>query len=299
MGRRYLALLLGVVLAAGCGKQASERPAPNVNSAAFTAGNKAAPQAKPAAEKPSSKDKRLNQDGSEMVEDGSAGDSGAHNPLLAAVAATITGTSAANAQNLNGPTLWQEGVNYTRLVPAQPTDVPPGQVEVLEFFWYACPHCYALEPKVDAWLKKKPANVTFVRVPVLWNEGHRSLARLYYTLDVMGKIGELHPAIFKEIHVGGNPLTGVDPGNTAESERVQAAFVRKFNIVEDEFRRNYHSIAVDTAMQRAANLVERYRVSSVPTFVVNGKYVTDESLAGSQDRLLSLIGDLSAAESKR
>jgi protein dithiol oxidoreductase (disulfide-forming) len=297
MTSRCLALLFSIVLAAGCSKQASERPAPNINSPAFTAANRPATTPK-AAEKPG-KTTRLNQDGTETVEDTSAGDSGAHNPLLAAVAATITGTSSASAQSLNGPTLWQEGVNYTRLVPAQPTNVPAGQIEVLEFFWYACPHCYALEPRVDAWLKNKPANVTFVRVPVLWNEGHRSLARLYYTLDTMGKINELHPAIFKEIHVTGNPLIGVDPNNTAESERVQAMFVRKFNIVEDEFRKNYHSMAVDTAMQRAASLVERYRVTSVPTFVVNGKYVTDEALAGSPERLLNLIGDLAAGESKR
>ena len=76
-----------------------------------------------------------------------------------------------------GPTLWQEGVNYTRLVPAQPTDVPAGQVEVLEFFWYACPHCYALDPWSN--LEEGQTAVRQLRraVPVTWSEGHRALAR--------------------------------------------------------------------------------------------------------------------------
>src|SRR5215813_7623710 len=107
-----LALFLGAAaLAAGCGKQSADRPPPNLNSPAATASNPANPQQKPP-EKPPAKGTRLNQDGSETVEDANAGDSGAHNPLLAAVAATITGSSRASAQNLQGPTPWQEGVNY-------------------------------------------------------------------------------------------------------------------------------------------------------------------------------------------
>jgi thiol:disulfide interchange protein DsbA len=240
----------------------------------------------------------MNEDGSETVED-VPGDSGAHNPLLAAVASTVAAsTSTAAAATMTGPTLWQEGVNYTRIVPAQPTAVPNGQVEVLEFFWYACPHCSAIDPLVESWKRTKPAYISFSRVHVMWNEGHRSLARLYYTLDSMGKLDQLHGEVFKEIHVNGNPLVAGDPNNAAESERIQTAFVTKHGISESDFKKAYHSFAVETALQRADELVQRYRIDGVPTFVVNGKYVADVRTAESQERLLSLVGDLASQEHK-
>jgi thiol:disulfide interchange protein DsbA len=306
---RCLIAYCGLVLAlAACGRhetadQRSATPppisatAPTGNApASAAAGQQKAPEQ--ASDLPS-KITRMNEDGSETVEDVTS-DSGAHNPLLAAVASTVAAsTSAASAAQLSVPAMWQEGVNYTRLVPAQPTAVPAGQVEVLEFFWYACPHCYAIDPLVASWLKTKPSYVSFSRVHVLWNEGHRSLARLYYTLDSMGKLDQMHTEIFKEIHANGNPLLAADPNNSAQSERIQASFVEKFGISGAEFSKAYHQMPVDLALQRADELVQRYRVESVPKFVVNGKYVADVSTAGSQERLISLIGDLAALEHKR
>jgi thiol:disulfide interchange protein DsbA len=304
MRLRQLVLCAGLALAlTACGKQqpANERPPAAATTSAPTA---AAPQtagqqraAEQAADLPS-KITRMNEDGSETVED-VPGDSGAHNPLLAAVASTVAAsTSTASAATLSGPALWQEGVNYTRIVPAQPTAVPAGQVEVLEFFWYACPHCNAIDSLVESWKKTKPAYVSFSRVHVLWNAGHRSLARLYYTLDSMGKLDQLHGEVFKEIHVNGNPLVAADPNNASESERIQTAFVTKHGISESDFKKAYHSFAVDTALQRADELVQRYRIDGVPTFVVNGKYVADVRSADGQERLMSLVGDLAAQEHK-
>jgi thiol:disulfide interchange protein DsbA len=301
-------LLCFVVLALGlsaCGKQQSaDEPspaaAPAVAPPAGAAPRPTAVQQKTAesASDMPSKITRMNEDGSETVED-VPGDSGAHNPLLAAVASTVAAsTSAASAATLSGPTLWQEGVNYTRLVPAQPTSVPAGQVEVLEFFWYACPHCFAIDPLVESWKKTKPPYITFSRVHVMWNDGHRSLARLYYTLESLGKIDQLHSEVFKEIHVNGNPLVAADPGNTAETERIQTAFVRKFGISEADFKQAYHSMPVDLALQKADAAVQRYRVDGVPTFVVNGKFLADVRSAESPERLLSLVSDLAAQEHK-
>jgi len=241
-----------------------------------------------------------NEDGSETVEDATH-DSGTHNPLLIAVASTVaaaTPAAAAAAANLSAPTMWQDGVNYTRIVPAQPTAVAAGQVEVLEFFWYACPHCNAIDPSIDSWKKTKPAYIAFSRVPVTWSEGHRSLARLYYTLDTMGKLDQLHGDVFKEIHVNGNPLVASNPNDAAETERIQTAFVKKLGISAADFSKAYHSFAVETALQRADELVQRYRVDGVPTFVVNGKYLADVRTAGSPERLISLVDDLSAQEHK-
>jgi thiol:disulfide interchange protein DsbA len=246
-----------------------------------------------------SKITRPNEDGSETVEE-TTGDSGSHNPLLAAVASTMAATTsnAAAATTTTAPTLWQEGVNYTRLVPAQPTSVPPGQVEVLEFFWYACPHCFAIDPLVESWRKTKPAYVSFSRVPVMWSEGHRSTARLYYTLESLGKLDQLHSEVFKEIHTNGNPLIATDPNDTAGALRLQAAFLKKFGISEDAFNKASQSFAVETALQKADQLVLRYRIEGVPTFVINGKYVADVRSAGAPERLLSLVDDLAVQEHK-
>jgi protein dithiol oxidoreductase (disulfide-forming) len=303
---RHLALCLGLALVlAACNKQESADQRTSGVPAASTGMKAASPRGaaqQKAAEQASdlpSKITRMNEDGSETVEDVPS-DSGAHNPLLAAVASTVAAaTSTASAAATSGPSLWQEGVNYTRLVPAQPTDVPAGQVEVLEFFWYACPHCYGIDPLVEAWKKTKPAYVTFSRVHVMWNEGHRSLARLFYTLESMGKLDQLHEEIFKEIHLKGDPLVAPDPSNTAETEHMQLIFVRRFGISDAEFTKAYHSFGVDTAMQRADQLVQRYRVDGVPTFVVNGKYIADVRSADGAEHLISLVGDLAAQEHKR
>jgi protein dithiol oxidoreductase (disulfide-forming) len=301
MRLRQLASCLGLALMLmACGKHQSAgpssapaiEPAPAAPTHAVATPQKAADQA---SDLPS-KITRMNEDGSETIED-VPGDSGAHNPLLAAVASTVSAaTSSASAASTSGSNSWQEGVNYTRIVPAQPTAVPAGQVEVLEFFWYACPHCYAIDPLVESWKKAKPSYISFSRIPVMWNEGHRAMARLFYTLESLGKLEQVHGEIFKEIHVGGNPLVANDP---AESERIQTAFVKKFGISEAAFKEKYHSFDVDNAMQKAAELVQRYRVDGVPRFIVNGKYVADVASAGSPERLIPLIGDLAAQEHKR
>jgi thiol:disulfide interchange protein DsbA len=295
-----LGVLLCLTLAlAACGKhQSASQPVTSLPKARAPASS--ATSASVAAPRPpleaSPKTLRPNQDGSETMEE-SAGDNGTHNALLAAVASTVgAATTAASAEAL-GPTLWQPGVNYTLIVPAQPTSVPAGQVEVLEFFWYACPHCYDIDPQIEAWRKSKPAYISFSRVPVTWSEGHRALARLFYTLKSLGKLDQLHGEVFKEIHVNGNPLVATD-GDEAETERIQTAFAKKEGISEDEFKKAYHSFPVDTDLQKADALVQRYRIDGVPSFVINGKYVADVRTAGSPERLMSLVGDLAAQEHK-
>jgi len=307
MRATYLSLLVILALAAtACGRQQSVQdrgqPATTPATALAPPAGTAAPAATAAQRQQAGlapnapRAARLNEDGSETVDE-STGDSGTRNALLAAVASTVAaGSSNASAATTTGPTLWQEGVNYTRLVPGQPTSVPPGQIEVLEFFWYGCPHCYALDPLVEAWRKTKPAYVTFSRVPVMWSEGHRSTARLYYTLESLGKLDALHGEVFKEIHVNNDPLITSDPNDTAGAERIQRAFLKKLGVSEDAFNKAYHSFAVETDLQRADQLGVRYRIEGVPTFVVNGKYVADVRSAGSPEKLIALVDDLVAQE---
>ena len=310
MRKPGLFLVLGLTLAlAACGNHQA------TNSAAGAAGPPPASAGAPAelpataakeksgaaAQTESSTITRINEDGSESVEDTSS-DTGTHNPLLTAVASTLSGTAAA-ATTLAAPTPWQEGVNYTRLVPAQPTSAPAGQVEVIEFFWYACPHCYAIDPLVEAWRKTKPAYVSFSREHVMWNESDRSLARLFYTLQSMGKIDELHNEIFKELHVNLHPLTDAN-NDDKKSEEMQTEFVVKHGISAAAFKSAYSSFAVETAMLRGDQLWQRYRIQAVPTFVIDGKYVADIATAGGghpggEEKLLALVSDLAAIEHKR
>ena len=307
--RLSLVLLLAVAVSS-CGKQHAANGSHASSTTPATALAPPAGPAPPAATAVQRQDAGLaprpnnvlrpNEDGSETVE-AATGDGGLRNPLLTAVASTMAAATptatAASAAAVSSP--WQEGVNYTRLVPAQPTSVAAGQVEVLEFFWYACPHCYAIDPLIESWKKSKPAYISFSRVPVMWSDVHRSTARLYYTLESLGKLEQLHGEVFKEVHINGDPLvSSANPSDAAAAERLQVSFLKKFGIPEDVYTKAAHSFAVETAMQRADQLVLRFRIEGVPTFVINGKYVADVRAAGSPERLISMVGDLAAQEHK-
>jgi protein dithiol oxidoreductase (disulfide-forming) len=188
---------------------------------------------------------------------------------------------------------WKVGQHYRPVVPAQATNVEPGQVEVLEFFWLGCPHCYALQPYVESWNKSKPAYVKFVGEHVMWGPTHRSHARFYYTLQVLGKADTLVPKAFEEIHRHGNMLVAADD---AQSQRMQLDFAKANGISESDFNREYNGFAVNARLQRAEELMRRYKIETVPFFIINGKYQTDVAMAGGQEQLIQLINDLAAAE---
>jgi thiol:disulfide interchange protein DsbA len=194
----------------------------------------------------------------------------------------------------NGP--WQPGVNYDPIVPAQPTSVAAGKVEVLEVFWLACPHCYALEPHIRAWLKSKPSYVEFVRVPVIWGPMHRAHARLYYALEALGR-QDLVAKAFDLIHDLGEHRQPMLIGNTDEETlRLQQGFATQNGVSADDFAKAYNSFSVNSDLQRAEQLTQRYHVEGVPFFVVNGKYSTDLGKAGGEAKLINLISWLAAAE---
>jgi protein dithiol oxidoreductase (disulfide-forming) len=191
---------------------------------------------------------------------------------------------------------WKPGVNYDPIVPAQPTNVAPGKVEVMEFFWLACPHCYDLEPYIQAWLKSKPAYIEFIRVPVMWQDIHRAHARLYYTLQSLGR-PDLFQKAFDTLHQlvqsGQPPLFG---NSEEETFRMQQSFALKNGVSAEDFARAYRSFAVNSELQRGEELTQRYRVETVPFIVVNGKYTTAVGKAGGETKLMELVNDLAAAE---
>jgi thiol:disulfide interchange protein DsbA len=189
---------------------------------------------------------------------------------------------------------WKPGVNYDAVVPSQPTSVAAGKVEVLEVFWFACPHCYALEPFLNAWRKTKPEYVEFVRVPVMWGPVHRAHAQLYYTLKQLGR-DDLDDKVFDTLHQGQTPLVGNSPEETFQQ---QLQFAKANGIDAEAFRKAYNSFAVNADLQRAEEITQRYHVEGVPLIVVNGKYITDVGKAGSHENLIAEINDLAAGEHK-
>lgn len=187
---------------------------------------------------------------------------------------------------------WKPGTNYRPLVPAQSTSVSAGQVEVMEVFWLGCPHCYALEPTLAAWLKKKPTYVEFVRVPVIWDPVKTAHARLYYTLEALGR-DDLFLKAFATVQQPGTPLVGSSEEQTL---RLQQAFAVQNGVRAEDFANAYQSFSVNSELARAQEITQRYHVDHVPFFVVNGKYTTDVSQAGGEEQLVALVSDLAAAE---
>jgi thiol:disulfide interchange protein DsbA len=191
---------------------------------------------------------------------------------------------------------WKAGTNYLPLVPAVPTNVATGKVEVVEVFWYGCPHCNALEPFIASWVKNKPEYIEFVRMPVMWGPVHRAHARLFYVLKALGRL-DLHQKVFDTIHKNGQMLVSNDDKAT---RKMQLDFAIANGISEADFNKAWDSFTVSSDLQRAEQLTERYQVQGVPLVVINGKYTTDISMAGGNPgELIALINDLAASERRR
>ena len=179
-----------------------------------------------------------------------------------------------------------EGQQYKLLKPAQPTDVAPGKVQVVEVFWYACSHCYAIEPKIEAWNSKgKPPYVVSVQMPATWNELLKTHARVFYTAELLGKLQQLNGDIFREINVKGNRMD--------TPEKIEAFFV-SHGVSKADFQKAFASFAVESKLRQAEELNKRYKITGTPTWVVDGKYITDVSMAGSEDALFEVLNALAA-----
>jgi thiol:disulfide interchange protein DsbA len=193
---------------------------------------------------------------------------------------------------------WQfkEGQHYIRMVPSQPTMGGADKIEVAEFFWYGCPHCFSFEPTINKWAADMPASARFVRIPVVWNTVHELHARLFYTMEVLARNGTLadgetfHNTVFQEIQTRGNRLTSEDS--------IRRLFER-FGVDADAFNSTWKSFEVDQKLRVAKDLGRRYSIQGVPAVVVNGKYRTGGAEAGSYDAVPDVIDELIARESQR
>jgi protein dithiol oxidoreductase (disulfide-forming) len=206
----------------------------------------------------------------------------------------LAGLPAAGA--LPSSSEWKPDVNYDVISPAQPTTVAPGKVEVLEVFWLGCPHCFALEPYIRQWLKSKPSYVQFVRVPIMWDPMHQAHARLYYTLEALGR-DDLVEKAFAYLHEL-EDQTGTEAvlfsNDKDETLKEQQAWAVQNGIKADAFANAYNSFFVNTQMQQAQEIDDTYQVQSVPFIAVDGKFSTDVGKAGGENQLISLISFLAA-----
>lgn len=176
---------------------------------------------------------------------------------------------------------------YATLSPPQPAE-GGGKVEVIEFFWYGCPHCYHLEPAVNAWLKTAPADVVFKRVHAIPSQAWAAHAQIFYTLESMGLVERMHQKVFDAIHRDGLNLT--NPAIRNEWLAKNGIDVAKYTEMEKSF-------SVSAKMQRARQLTVDYKVDGVPRVFVNGKYYTAPEFAG-PERTFSVVNDLIAMARK-
>jgi thiol:disulfide interchange protein DsbA len=183
---------------------------------------------------------------------------------------------------------FSEGVHYKKVTP-QSTD-SGDKIEVLEFFWYGCPHCYTFEPYINAWKKTKPANVEFKRVPAIFRPDWEVQARTYYALSNMGVIEELHEKIFAAIHTDKKRL---------DKKEALTDFLVQNGVDRKKFEEEYNSFAVDTMVRKAKKKQTGYQIQGVPSIAVNGKYLTSGSMSGSYQNMVKILDYLIAQESKK
>ena len=185
---------------------------------------------------------------------------------------SLSGIAVAQAQK------YEEGLDYRVLPVAQPVEAK-GKVEVIEFFWYGCPHCYDFDPDLMSWVKRQPKDVVFRRVPVAFRDDFLPHSQLFYTLQAMGK-SNLDIKVMDTIHHSNNHLL-------TESEIADWAVAQGLD--RNTFLTTYHSFAVVSKVRAAKQLAEAYRIDGVPTVVIQGKYVTSPSIAGTKAKALMVM----------
>lgn len=182
------------------------------------------------------------------------------------------------------------GQHYQEVKPVVASSVTVGKVEVVELFWYGCPHCYAFEPQLQEWLKKKADYIEFVRVPAVFAQNWEVHARAFYAAQQLGVLDKVNGPLFDAIHKEGRKI--------ASEEEVTQFFVEK-GVPAEEFKKAYSSFDVDTKTRRAITLTREYGITGVPALIVNGKFRSSAQEAGDFASLLKLVDYLAARELKR
>ena len=200
--------------------------------------------------------------------------------LAAISAATVTGLPlAANAQGPAAAKKPVEGTDYLSLDKRVPSDVGAGKIEVIEFFWYSCPHCNAFEPQFAAWKKAAPKDVVVQRVPVRFRDDCEAQHRAYYVFESLNLVDAMHGKLFHAIHTERQQLN---------SAPALAAWADKNGLPEKKFMETFNSFGVASKARRATQLQEAFKVQGVPALGVAGRFYTDGSLTQTMDRALQV-----------
>lgn len=179
----------------------------------------------------------------------------------------------------------EAGVDYLVLDKRVPVEAPAGKIEVVDFFWYNCPHCNAFEPTLDAWVARLPKDVVVRRVPVGFRDDFVPQQRLFYTLEAMGLVDKLHAKVFTAIHAENQDLS--------RAEGI-ANWVAKQGVDKARFMEQYSSFSIATKASKATQLQNAYKVEGVPALGVAGRFYTDGTMAKSMPRALQIVDYLVA-----
>jgi protein dithiol oxidoreductase (disulfide-forming) len=177
---------------------------------------------------------------------------------------------------------------YKLIIPVQPTQ-SDSKIEVLEVFWYGCPHCYDFEPHIDNWLKDLPEDVEFRRMPGIFNKSWIAHAKAYFTAEKLGILDKIHSPLFTALHKERKRIYTED--------ELKDFFISK-GVDGDEFSKIFNSSEIETKFKQAFVMGQRYKITGVPAVIVNGKYMTSASLTGSYENLLKTINELIVKERK-
>lgn len=194
--------------------------------------------------------------------------------VLSFLACLLLAFSAAGQESMEG--------KYVPIKPAQPTQTGD-KIEVLEVFWYGCPHCYSFEPHLEAWLKDKPEDVEFIRLPGVLNQSWIPHAKAFYAAEKLGVLDKIHRPLFDAIH---------KQKKTLFTEGQLAEFFAGYGVSPEEFKRVYNSKEVDTKIRQAYFLARDYKLTGVPSLVINGKYLTSGTHAGNFETMLEVVDHL-------
>ena len=209
--------------------------------------------------------------------------------LLALSFLSLTGLAqAADAPAPAAP--YKQGVQYQVVLPAQPVSTKPGQIEVIDFFWYGCPHCNAFEPFLENWEKTKPANVVLLRVPAVLQPEWEAGARAYYVAEALGILPKSHKATFDEIHQNKDPLQ--------TEQDFERFYVKAFGVDPKKFEGLWGSPEIDAKIAQSDVLASRYGLAifGVPTIVVNGKWETGGDFGIPYSQIMNVANYLIAQE---
>lgn len=177
------------------------------------------------------------------------------------------------------------GNDYLVVDPRAAVEAPAGKIEVVEFFWYNCPHCNAFEPMLETWIKTLPKDVAFRRVPVAFRDDFAPQQRLYYALEAMGLVEKLHAKVFAAIHV--------EKLDLSKASGI-ADWVAKQGVDMPKFNENYNSFSVATKATKATQLQNAYKVEGVPALGVTGRFYVDGERAKGMERALKVVEALAA-----